>query len=39
MIIAKLDIELQNKNLTIDYLTQQLLGNTGKTLDNLLNFD
>jgi hypothetical protein len=39
MIIAKMDIELQNKNLTIDYLTQQLLGNTGKTVDNLLNFD
>jgi len=39
MIIAKMDIELQNKNLTIDYLTQQLVGNNGKTVDNLLNFD
>jgi hypothetical protein len=39
MIIAKMDIEIQNKNLTIDYLTQQLIGNSGKTVDNLLNFD
>lgn len=39
MIIAKMDIELQNKMMTIDYLTKQLIGNTGKTVDNLLNFD
>lgn len=39
MIIAKMDIELQNKIMTIDYLTKQLIGNSEKTVDNLLNFD
>ena len=41
MIIAKMDKELQNKNLTIDYLTKQLVENTNKNkiVGNLLDFD
>ena len=40
MMIAKLDKELQNKLMTIDYLTQQLTyKNNSKTVDNLLSFD
>jgi len=36
LIIAKLEKEVQNKIMTIDYLTQQLINN--KTID-LMNFD
>ena len=40
MIIAKYDIELQNKNMTIDYLTKQLCDNkNNKIVSNLLDFD
>jgi hypothetical protein len=41
MIIAKLDKELQNKNMTIDYLTQQLhlINNSNKLVNDLLSFD
>ena len=39
MIIAKMDIELQNKITTIDYLTKQLIGRSENTVDDLLNFD
>jgi hypothetical protein len=37
LIIAKLEKEIQNKIMTIDYLTQQLVNNN-KTID-LMNFD
>lgn len=40
IIIAKLDKELQNKNMTIDYLTKQLTNNSNnKIVNNLLSFD
>jgi hypothetical protein len=43
MMIAKLDKDLQNKNLTIDYLTQQLVkytkNNNSEMVNNLLSFD
>jgi predicted RNase H-like nuclease (RuvC/YqgF family) len=40
LVIAKMDKELQNKSMTIDYLTQQLtMKNTAKTVDTLLLFD
>jgi hypothetical protein len=43
MIIAKLDKDLQNKNLTIDYLTQQIFNHTknnnSEMVNNLLLFD
>lgn len=41
MIIAKMDIEIQNKNITIDYLTQQLNYNVKNniTVNDLLEFD
>jgi hypothetical protein len=42
IVIAQQDRDLQNKNLTIDYLTQQLINNKNtetKTVDNLLEFD
>jgi len=41
MVIAKLDKELQNKIMTIDYLTQQLTNNNNnsKMVNNLLSFD
>jgi inner membrane protein involved in colicin E2 resistance len=41
IIIAKMDKELQGKNLTIDYLTQQLVQYTNKNMKigNLLEFD
>ena len=42
IVIAQLDRDLQSKNLTIDYLTQQLTGKsnpTTTTVDNLLLFD
>ena len=39
MIIAKMDKEIQHKNLTVDYLTQQLLQHTTKNtkIENLLD--
>ena len=41
IIIAKMEKDLQNKNHTIDYLTQQLIYKTPvvKTVSNLLEFD
>ena len=40
LIIAKLEKDLQNKMMTIDYLTQQLTNNkTGKVVTNLIDFD
>jgi predicted RNase H-like nuclease (RuvC/YqgF family) len=43
IIIAKLDKELQNKNMTIDYLTQQLVNknnfNKVDLVNDLLSFD
>lgn len=41
MIIAKMEKDLQNKNHTIDYLTQQLTVNKSATkiVNNLLDFD
>ena len=41
IIIAKMDKELQNNRMTIDYLTRQLSSNTskGKTVNNLILFD
>jgi len=41
LIIAKMDKEIQNKNMTIDYLTQQLtqMNNNNKIVNNLLHFD
>lgn len=42
IIIAQMDKEIQNKNLTIDYLTQQLISkndNNSYTVTNLLCFD
>jgi hypothetical protein len=41
IVIAQLDREIQNKNLTIDYLTQQLIlkNCVDSTVDNLLLFD
>jgi hypothetical protein len=38
LVIAKLDKDLQNKIMTIDYLTQQLSINN-KVVNNLLSFD
>lgn len=38
LVIAKLDRDLQNKIMTIDYLTQQLSINN-KVVNNLLSFD
>jgi len=38
LVIAKLDRDLQNKIMTIDYLTQQLSINN-KVVNNLINFD
>jgi hypothetical protein len=42
MIIAKLEKDLQNKLMTIDFLTQQLIlrtGNQNEVNINLLDFD
>ena len=44
LIIARLEKELQNKNITIDYFTQQLAtkhtsNGGGKTVTNLIDFD
>jgi tmRNA-binding protein len=39
LVIAKLDKELQNKIMTIDYLTLQLSNNSNKIVNNLLSFD
>ena len=40
LIIAKLEKEIQNKLMTIDYLTQNLQSmNNNKTVNNLLEFD
>ena len=41
VIIAKMDTELQNKTMTIDYLTKQLttLTNPSETITDLLSFD
>jgi len=42
IIIAQMDKEIQNKNLTIDYLTQQLISkndSNSNTVTNLLCFD
>jgi hypothetical protein len=41
IIIAKMDNELQNNRMTIDYLTRQLSSNTGKgkVVNNLILFD
>lgn len=40
MIIAKMDKEIQNKNLTIDYLTKQLVPSIREQkVENLLEFD
>jgi len=42
LIIARLEKEVQQKSMTIDYLTQQLCKKnipTCKTVDNLLDFD
>jgi len=40
IIIANYDKDIQNKNLTIDYLTKQLLlHSSGKEVLNLLDFD
>jgi predicted RNase H-like nuclease (RuvC/YqgF family) len=39
IIIAKMDKEIQNKNMTIDYLTQQLNIKTKPIEENLLLFD
>lgn len=39
MVIAKLDKEVQNKNMTIHYLTQQLLCNTTHSEPDLMSFD
>jgi hypothetical protein len=38
MIIAKMDKDIQNKMMTIDYLTQQLMI-PNKKVENLLDFD
>jgi hypothetical protein len=41
IVIAQMDKDLQSKNLTIDYLTQQLMAKNcvDNTVDNLLLFD
>jgi hypothetical protein len=39
LIIAKLEKEIQNKLMTIDYLTQQLAKPSSETVVNLLDFD
>lgn len=40
MIIAKYEKEIQNKNMTIDYLTKQLVQtNNNDTVNNLIIFD
>ena len=43
IIIAKMDKELQNNSMTIDYLTRQLSSSNskskGKTVNNLILFD
>jgi hypothetical protein len=40
LIIAKLDKDLQHKNMTIDYLTQQLCGNKpNQIVTDLITFD
>jgi hypothetical protein len=41
-IIAKMEKEINNKNITVNYLTQQLTAKTnncGKTVTDLLDFD
>jgi hypothetical protein len=39
LIIAQLDKEIQNKNMTIDYLTQQLHARNNPIVNDLLEFD
>jgi hypothetical protein len=39
IIIARLEKDLQNKIMTIDFLTQQLSVKNEKTVDNLIDFD
>lgn len=39
MMIARLEKELQNKNMTIDFLTQQLVAKKPLVVSNLLDFD
>jgi hypothetical protein len=43
LIIARLEKELQNKNITIDYFTQKLVSkhnaSIGQTVTNLIDFD
>lgn len=39
LIIAKLEKEINNKNMTISYLTQNLNNQTCKTVNNLLDLD
>ena len=39
LIIAKMEKEIQNKLMTIDYLTQQLSKPSSETVVNLLDFD
>jgi hypothetical protein len=37
LIIAKLEMDLQNKSMTIDYLTKQIMGKQTPTVANLLD--
>jgi hypothetical protein len=39
LIIAKFENDLNNRNMTIDYLTQQLNKQNKQTVNNLLEFD
>lgn len=39
LMIAKMDKEIQNKNVTIDYLVKQLVGEKEPQMGNLLEFD
>ena len=39
IVIAQMDKDLQSKNLTIDYLTQQLMAKKSTTVETLLVFD
>jgi hypothetical protein len=39
MMIAKLEKDLQNRNMTVDLLTQQVYKTNYKTVNNLLDLD
>lgn len=39
LIIARMEKEIQNRNLTLDYLTQQITMNQNVKVNNLLEFD